>query len=258
MASLPPGTPRAPRKRRIRTQTHTLPFPDHAGNPALLVFRNLVSCPLPPLYAFAIYFTHGDASPDNVDVAGFFSAIDSMHEPLDIRLELFFLRNASVEECVEHYRAEKDSRGDYRVQIAALEIRESSIPSRPLGEEAGADTSRVGPPGFVPSYIDYHRTYHGMLYVCPEKDWNTGRQEICHVLFDPFSAEEWAEWRSQSEPEVQPPMHLRWLPIASAPDSSSNPLVDVAQEMHLVSNLQRMNVTTEPWQQAMERGWTRW
>ncbi|KAL4976279.1 hypothetical protein BDW66DRAFT_135574 [Aspergillus desertorum] len=75
----------ANRIQRMRIQA--LSFTNHQGHAARLVFRGRASCPLLPLYAFAIYFTHTDASPDNVDLAALFSAINRPSGTLEIRLD---------------------------------------------------------------------------------------------------------------------------------------------------------------------------
>ncbi|KAL6232552.1 hypothetical protein BDW75DRAFT_242831 [Aspergillus navahoensis] len=218
--------------------------------------RGRASCPLPPLYAFAIYFTHTDDSPDNVDPAALFSAINRPSGTLEIRLELFFLPNATVEDRISHYRGEKAKRGDYSAQIAAIE-NENDHPSSP--SPAGDETSGLRLPGFVPSYIDYFKTYHGVLYLCIERGWRVGKREMCQVLFDPCSDEEWADWREESDPEIQPATQLQWSPLDQDLPVPDPPVKGpVAQEMHLISNLQRHNLTTEPWYEAVERGWTRW
>ncbi|KAL4986482.1 hypothetical protein BDW68DRAFT_163066 [Aspergillus falconensis] len=241
-----------------RMQNHVLPFTDHQGHAARLVFCSRASCPLPPLYAFAIYFTHTDASPDSVDPAALFSAINRPSGTLEIRLELFFLPNATVEDCIAHYRGERAKRGDYRAQIAALENEnQTDHPSTPA--PAGDESSGRGLPGLVPSYIDYFKTYHGVLYLCTARDWSLDKREMCQVLFDPCREEEWADWREESDPEVQPAFQLRWSPLDQDSPVPDPPVRgSVAQEMHLISNRQRHNITTEPWDEAVERGWTRW
>ncbi|KAL4746389.1 hypothetical protein BDW72DRAFT_185037 [Aspergillus terricola var. indicus] len=239
-----------------RMRIHVLSFIDHQGRAARLVFRGRASCPLPPLYAFAIYFTHTDASPDNVDPAALFSAINRPSGTLEIRLELFFLPKATVEDCIAHYHGEKAKRGDYSAQIVTIE-NENDHPSSP--SPAADEISGSGLPGFVPSYVDYFKTYHGVLYLCNERDWSLDKREICQVLFDPCSDDEWADWREESDPEVQPATQLQWSPLDQDSPVPDPPVKgSVAQEMHLISNLQRHNITTEPWYEAVERGWTKW
>ena len=50
-----------------RFKTHVVQFIDHIGREALIIFEGREVCPLPPLYGFAFYFTHPDATPDTVD-----------------------------------------------------------------------------------------------------------------------------------------------------------------------------------------------
>ncbi|KAL4907747.1 hypothetical protein BDW74DRAFT_175527 [Aspergillus multicolor] len=235
-----------------RAQTYVTLFADHKGHAACLVFRGRASSPLPPLYGFAIYFTHPDASPENVDPEALFNATKRPSGALEIRLDLFFLPNATVEECTAHYNGEKVQRGDYRAQVTAVE---SDATPPPTADESS--TPRL--PGFVPSYIDYFKTYHGVLFLCTERDWRLGKREMCRVLFDPCSDEEWANWREELDPEVQPATHLKWFPLDEDSSATSPPFRgSVSQEMHFISNLQRNNVTSEPYHEALEKGWTRW
>ncbi|RDW87072.1 uncharacterized protein DSM5745_03714 [Aspergillus mulundensis] len=193
-----------------RMQIHVLPFTDHQGHAAGLVFRGRASCPLPPLYALAIYFTHPDASSDNVDPAALFTAINQPSGTHEIRLELYFLPHATVSDCIAHYHSEKAQRGDYKAQITAVQNNAPPFPTLATDE---TKTSGTRLPGLVPSYIDDFKTYHGVLYLCTERDWRLNERVMCQVLFDPCSDGEWAAWREESDPEVQPATQLQSSPL---------------------------------------------
>ncbi|KAL4990468.1 P-loop containing nucleoside triphosphate hydrolase protein [Aspergillus falconensis] len=129
-----------------------------------------------------------------------------------------------------------EMRGDYSTQIAAVE-KENDQPSSP-SSAADEVTSGLRLLGFVPTYSDYFRTYHGVLYLGTERDWRTSKREMCQMLFDPCSDEEWADWREDSDLEVQPATQLQWSPLDQGPPVPNPPVVgSVAQEMHLISNL---------------------
>ena len=110
-----------------RAKIYVILFTDHSGQEALIVFRGVVSCPLPPLYSFAIYFTHPEVTPETVKPAEVLEAImrKTPWDPCPIRLELYFLSapdvDSSNDDCIAHYRKEKAARGDYIRHIQDLE-----------------------------------------------------------------------------------------------------------------------------------------
>ncbi|KAI1154903.1 hypothetical protein F4825DRAFT_132622 [Nemania diffusa] len=243
-----------------RSKVHVLHFSDHAGKPACMVFRGRETCTLPPLYAIAIYFTHPEADPSAVDPEALFETI-IRHTPLEsgcfLRLELFFTpppdAAAEVDACVAHYRREKSSRGDYTRQIHANQEAQSREEEEKDGAEVARDAQSL--PGLVPSYIDDPNVdwYHGFLYVCPHKDWRSGDQPFRRVLFDPIEQERYADLtRDCGQAEVLAPTLVRWEALRS--DSGSG----VGSRIFEMSNLKMSNDTTEPWQEAVERGWISW
>lgn len=64
-------------KRRIKAKLHAVPFTDHSGKPARMIFWNIVEVPLPPLFSFAIYFTHAQAAPEHIDYEGLYEQLRS-------------------------------------------------------------------------------------------------------------------------------------------------------------------------------------
>jgi hypothetical protein len=56
-------------------ETHVLLFTDHTGEEALMVFEGRETCPLPPLYSFAMYLTHKDVNAENVQPVELLDAI---------------------------------------------------------------------------------------------------------------------------------------------------------------------------------------
>ncbi|RYP75091.1 hypothetical protein DL769_003887 [Monosporascus sp. CRB-8-3] len=194
-----------------RLKTHVLPFMDHAGGAACIVFEGREACPLSPLYGIAIYFTHPDASHDTANPEVLFDAIRrdtplSNHCP--IRLEFFFNPSAAGAEigaCIAHYRAEKSLRGDYRRQIQAVES------STETDNDERARVQRL--PGMVSSYVNHPsiKYYHGLLYICLDQDWRAGRRVMRRVHFDPISQEQYAALTQDSgEHETLAPTYLAW------------------------------------------------
>ncbi|KAI9369685.1 hypothetical protein BJX61DRAFT_133469 [Aspergillus egyptiacus] len=276
------------RMRPYRTVIHTLPYTDHQGHPACMVFQNRPLCPLPPLYTFAVYFTHPTASPETVDAAGLFHAVHHGPQTYAFRLDLFFLHEASVEDCVTHYRAEKAKRGDYHVQVAAVDEllkapvsdnrttrtgstgRDSDVDAAE-SECAHAPPSEPRPtgspaslPGLVPTYIGGYETWNGVLFICPEKDWNTGDRahELQQVLFDRCDDETWEVWNEESEQTspsyTKPDMHVEWMPVNQSAPAFRDGLASVDWNMFEVSLLERENLTSPAWWEARKAGWTRW
>jgi hypothetical protein len=119
----------AARGRIQRVKTHVIPFTDYSGRKALMVFNGWVSYLLPPLFSFAIYFTHTEVTPETVKPVEVLEAI-KRKTPFDsscsIRLELYSLPapnvDSSDDNCIAHYRKEKAARGDYTHQIQDLKI----------------------------------------------------------------------------------------------------------------------------------------
>ncbi|KAI1380749.1 hypothetical protein F4677DRAFT_196778 [Hypoxylon crocopeplum] len=240
-----------------RLKTHVLPFTDHTGKEACMVFEGRETCLLPPLYSIAIYFTHPDASPDNVDPQGLLTAI-RRSTPLSghcsIRLDLYFIPSdaaANIDHCIAHYQAEKSSRGDYTRQIQAIE--------NSSGERSDAELAETLP-GLVPSFIDDPTIehYHGLLYICQEKDWRSGTRTLCRVCFDPISQDQYAaSIQGSSEPEVLAPIYTAWDAIERDDANIQGPDL-VGMRIFETSYMKTENETNEPWQEAIERGWTSW
>ncbi|KAH6629706.1 hypothetical protein C7974DRAFT_359651 [Boeremia exigua] len=243
------GRPRGAAGRIQRAKTHVIPFTDRAGRQALIVFYGRESCPLPPLFGFAMYFTHPDATPDTVKPVELMEAI-KRKTPLEngcsIRLELYF-DAVTDDDCIAHYLREKAARGDYRRQIQNLETSDDTE-----GQQGGV--GRL--PGLVPSYIDvpdveYH---HGVLFNYPGADWRTDKLPARRIFFDPISEEEYAR---TGESDVLPPVYVSSMPV-QASDTAEDGVSFVGMAMFELSNARTKNETTGPWQDAIERGWTSW
>ena len=189
-----------------RAKTHVIPFTDHSGREALIVFDGWVSCPLPPLFSFAIYFTHPKVTLETIKLVKVLEVV-KRKTPFDsscsIRLELYFLSTPDVDssddDCIAHYREEKAARGDYTRQIQDLKNSATDDGEEEDDEEQqqggasvhGSNQARQLP-GLVPSYIDRPSSdyYHGMIFCYPGADLSTGlARRIC---FNRISEEEYA------------------------------------------------------------------
>lgn len=244
-----------------RMKTHVLPFTDHTGEEALMVFEGRETCPLPLLYSFAMYFTHKGVNADNVQPNELLDAIRRgtplQNYPCPFRLEMYFLpapseEAASDENCIAHYREEKRRRGDYMRQIEAVDAATST--------GSGSDTGARGLPGFVPSYIDdliseYH---HGLLYNYQGPNWLKDKQPVRCVYFDSIPQEVYAPIAEEAgEPEVLPPVCVTLHPMQES-DTEGPDASFIGMSMYEKSNGKTKNETNGPWQEAVERGWSTW
>ncbi|KAH7558257.1 hypothetical protein J3E72DRAFT_436283 [Bipolaris maydis] len=238
-----------------RIKTHVLPFTDHTGKEALMIFEGRETCPLPPLYSFAMYFTHKDVNAENVQPNELLDAIRRgtplQNYPCPFRLEIYFLPApsedaASDEACIAHYREEKRSRGEYTRQIDAINA------------ESGTGTG--GLPGFVPSYIDdpYGDFHHGRLFNYQGPNWRTDKRPVHRVFFDPIPQEEYAPIAEEAgEPEVLQPVQVT-LHAMQESDTEGFGASFVGMTMFETAHGKTENETNGPWQEAVERGWSTW
>jgi hypothetical protein len=189
-----------------------------------VVFDGRLSCPLPPLFSFAIYFTHPDVTPNTVRPVELLEAI-KRKTPLDvwcsIRAEIFFVRLLASnfdadDECIAHFRKEKAVRGDYTRQIQALKVSAVNHDAE-YQQQSGASVDQSNEfrqlPGSVPSYIDVPVVdyYHGLLYSYVGADWQTDNGQLF-----------------------------------------------VGMAMFYISNAKAKNQTNGPWQEAIALGWMSW
>ncbi|KAL4745510.1 hypothetical protein BDW72DRAFT_208147 [Aspergillus terricola var. indicus] len=126
------SSPEPPQRQYRPLKTHVLPFQDHCGSPSFMVFESEEHNLLPPLIA----------------AEGF----DDDHW----RLDVYFLPNATNEDCIAHYQAEK-----------AVHLPPPTTPRLP---------------GMIEIYDD---DYHGVLFVHPDRSWRDGAQRMCHICYGP-------------------------------------------------------------------------
>lgn len=248
-----------------RAKTHLIPFTDHSGNPARVIFEGLAIQPLlPQLYMFAVYFTHIDATPDSLN--GLLNAVHYNDAyPLGFRLEVFFLPGATEDDCICHYLGEKAARGDYKAQIEAVDNPTTATFTTMNSPPSAGEIPEGGSlPGMVPTYSDRQPvasigSYDELLFICPEKNWSDGDQIMHSVHFDHTDPETYnRKLGGQAELEEMPPLR----------GSTSRPINDkslacrygkrtISEEMF--DAIHRENEeTVPPFQMASKSGWVCW
>ncbi|KAI6372682.1 hypothetical protein MCOR25_003647 [Pyricularia grisea] len=257
--------------------TYVIPFQDHAGNPALSTFEGELACPLPYLYSYCIYFTHPDVRPDTPDSTG---AARGLYEEIVIenapfnpcdcrfRIDMYFLPNGTHDDCMLHYRAERDARGSYTTQVEAFE-RGAAQPT--------AETARM--PGLVPSYAhDMSRdSYHALIYICDASDWRGGEDEtMTRLEFEPLSRDDYELYSKDLEDEHEPDVLPETAAVIEAigksspgfgkPTSAMPRQPRLAESLietwhmayHMFDRAPRQNMGEGAWEEAKEKGWTSW
>ena len=272
-------------------KTHVIPFTDHSGREALMVFDGWVSCPLPPLFSFAIYFTHPEVTPETVKPVEVLKAI-KRKTPFDsscsIRLELYFLPapdvDSSNDDCIAHYRREKAARGDYTRQIQDLENSATDDDEKEEEERRGGggggkeeedddddeEQQQGGAsvqgneqailPGLVPSYIDspFSDYYHGIIFRYPGANWSTDKRPARRICFDRISEEEYAcATEGNDEFHRLPPTHVSSMPFQES-DTTYLGETFVGMAMFDIAHARVKNETGHWWHEARERGWKSW
>lgn len=160
-------------------KTHVLSFQDHNGNSSFMVFESEENTLLPPLVNFNIYCTHPEgALPQAEDLEDELRAMhaqiatDGFDDDDHYRLDVYFLPNASNEDCIAHYQAEKATRGNSMEMLLEAENKlDTDFP--PPG------TPRL--PGMLETYDDSELS--GVLFVYPDSSWKKGMQIMCFISY---------------------------------------------------------------------------
>lgn len=218
---------------------HKIPFTDHRGVTAFMVFQNLEPFPLPPLFSFAIYFTHSHASPESTNVVGFFQEIHACNEDrFDVRFDMYFLPSATHRDCVQHYQEEKASRGTYEDQLRMFRH---------------VDRDQVYPlprrPNKVPGMVKKYHNAGQVLFICSDEDWQESQHALTVLKFARSSSTEVMEYRviedcpmTQESPSYDP-------------DATSQLIIE--NDMFFWAHRDREKFLG-PWQKATSRGWKGW
>ncbi|KAL3458144.1 hypothetical protein BJX64DRAFT_267123 [Aspergillus heterothallicus] len=181
-------------------QTHTVPFTDHAGNPALMVFQNppqIMYSTLPPLFPFVLYLTHPNAGPSPSQgeaLVALYNIFDNSHLGSDFpfRLDVYFLPGGREADCKAHYLAERASRLDLGMVLKLYRRLEFRYTRREdklrRGQPILRNLSRLRPPvgrlpGMQHEFPDLE-PYKAFLLISVDEDWRDGEQRISCVKFD--------------------------------------------------------------------------
>ncbi|KAJ9637326.1 hypothetical protein H2199_007613 [Coniosporium tulheliwenetii] len=140
-------------------------FQDHTGNAA-------IKTPVAPPFSFQVYVTNGLSASTGLPQSLLHALIDPLGEPVHYRLDVFFLPQGTLEECMAHYRAEKQARaGNWPMHT-------------------------------FPSYPKPQDPHVNFLVVVQERDWTATEEDFWG------SAEAYVE-RNPDDPLVNGPVH--WI-----------------------------------------------
>ncbi|KAL2815974.1 hypothetical protein BJX63DRAFT_154126 [Aspergillus granulosus] len=237
---------------------HTIPFEDHAGRTAYMVFKNAASIPLPPLFAFAVYFTHPGTTPGSANMQ---SLCEAITPPLPnfghIRFDMYFLPGATTEECVAHYNVEKKSRGSSKDQIRVFN-------TLPAEDDRLPPVGQMKIPGMIKRYLNLEHDYRSLLFISPVESWQDGTGVIC-VLFDHkrrgLTSSNNEHLNNNANADPLPPIHASLCPLNQEDPSydftrreGPHPISDAVFDAAHVDRKMYMG----PWVEAGRRGWTTW
>ena len=223
-----------------------LDFWVHNGDTAYMVFQNFGHSSLPPLFSFAIYFTHAQVLREMVDHRALYHALCDSYRNYDVRFDLYFVPGIGEEGCIAHYREEGRFRGDYKQKLQAYK------------ESSRYDVSpRVGS---LPSMVhDYSDTgfYRGLLFICTEPEWNGNQETLWSVQFDPVRQ---AGDGTESSDEENIPLHcIQRHPIndRSLWYEGYDGECPIDRWISDIASWHREELRG-PWLKATRRGWQSW
>lgn len=186
---------------------------------------------------FNVYFTHPEGPlPDFEELE---NNLVAMHdhiwseglEPFYFRFDVYFLPNASTQDCMVHYKAEKATRGNSAQML--LEAQER------LELDANAPpptTPRM--PGMVDVYTPFTGyNLSGLVFLHPGRSWSEDSQRMCCV---PFTA---------GEPDS---FYEKWYGVDEVDEDNGT----LSMEMWESSWCSDWPGTVHRW--ATRRGWTTW
>lgn len=221
-----------------RLKRHIVPFTDHTGQTAYMVFKNLEAVPLPPLFSFPIYFTHPDVSMEQVDMVGLYGELTTAFSSLvDFRLDMYCLPGADQDACINHYHHEKSVRGSFEAQPRTFQAYRRDRVRR--------DAQL---PGMVNNYRQYG-TRRSVLFICPDRDWREGERILRHVGFD---------YRRRDDlPSVIPRDVFMNERSQGYGRLGPNALDQADETMYYFAHSDR-ELVDGPWQMVRSWGWTSW
>ena len=223
----------------VTVKRHIVPFTDHTGKTAYMVFQNIIEIPLPALFSFPIYFTHPNTSMEQVDMAGLHKELTTAYKDFDIRLDMYYLPGADQDDCINHYRSEKSVRGSYKAQLRMFRAyrRDKMRPDPQL-------------PGIVNSYREYGFRQR-VLFICSDRVWREGQRILSYVGFD-YGGRKTDDLSSITSGDVfmnerNPAFDPRGPDTLGRADETMFDLAHYDREWF-----------SGPWQKATSWGWTSW
>ncbi|KAL2817887.1 hypothetical protein BJX63DRAFT_385345 [Aspergillus granulosus] len=212
-------------------------FLDHRGDQGFTLYEdNDPQISLYPLLSFAVYFTHPAAGYPQTDMAGLFALLRQEIADFHFRLDVYFLPNASEEDCMKHYRAEKATRKRSHV---ALELFERRVRNR-----LAQAPCRPGKPEMVEEFTLDGRRWGGALCICPGRGWRENEERLCCLLFDSPEGGSVPVWRE-------------WLPISgTSPGAESTGGTAASWMWDLAYPFRDTLVRAQ--KEAMKREWIYW
>ncbi|KAL2871339.1 uncharacterized protein BJX67DRAFT_377118 [Aspergillus lucknowensis] len=229
-----------------------IPFADHTGKTAYMVFESWKSIPLPPLFSFSVYFTHVNATPENTDMEALHR--DLSPRELDLRFDMYFLPGATIDDCIAHYNGEKAARGSYKEQIRVFK----TCPHdeiHPLPGTTGQIPGMVLKP-YTPG------PWRNLLFLLQDQNWRDAG--LLQVRFDRKKLRgDGVDDEHQPAPPPPPPPPISVTRgqvrqdnlgyVCNSPGVSMS-VGDTILEISPAERELYLNV----WYKAMRRGWTTW
>ncbi|KAL2855432.1 hypothetical protein BJY01DRAFT_204129 [Aspergillus pseudoustus] len=234
---------------------HTIPFEDHTGQTAYMVFRNAASIPLPPLFAFAVYFTHPRATPKSANMQ---SLCEAITPPLPsfrhIRFDMYFLPDATTEDCVAHYTVEKKVRGSSKDQIRVFK-------TLPPERDDPLPAGQMKIPGMVKKYLNLDHDHRSLLFLSPTESWQDGTGMLCVTFEQKQRGPASSANANNASANSSPPIHATLCPLNQEDPSydftsreGPHPISDAVYDAAHVDREMYMG----PWVEAGRKGWTAW
>jgi hypothetical protein len=158
---------------------------------------------------------------------------------------------------MEHYRAEKITRGSFWTQVDAV------------GRDERPSDNSIRMPGLVPSYAhDKIRwRYHSLIYICDEADWRGGDQIMKFVEFDPLSREDFEKFSKDPEdprePDMIPDTQVKVETLSESSPGCGRQLPPPrfsagSMGYFMWDRVPQQKFGQVAWYEARNRGWTVW
>ncbi|EON63522.1 hypothetical protein W97_02750 [Coniosporium apollinis CBS 100218] len=205
---------------------HQVTFQDHIGNTAISAWYGQCrrgETPVAPPFSFQVYVTNGLSASTDLPRSLLHTLVDPLREPVHYRLDVFFLpQGTSREECMAHYRAEKQARaGNWPMHT-------------------------------FPSYSKPQDPHVNFLIMVQERDWVATEEDSVGVCW--FDLPDIYVERSPDDPLVNGPVHwIKKMRVRFREGESMVPktLEDVGMDLYNV-------VTQKYWTRPLREEYDEW